>query len=590
MDSVRHSNIHNISELLSKLRNGPSNPTALNYIRDSICETYSTEDMLQKVKHFALGMVSLGLKKGDRVGILAQPSPLWSITDMAIILAGGITVPLFANISEENFIFEVTQTEIKILLVSDPLPWEMYYRHRDLFHTVIALDEPPIKDRIISVQEVFALGQKMDEKEPKRYPEMEASIKDGDIATIIYTSGSTGIPKGVEITHRALLFVTNYKAFNYSLNDRYLNILPLAHVFGRSLNFFMLFSGVSVYYLNDQKNFSTICRKIHPTVLVVVPRVLERIYSKMLTKVQQQDFMKRKIGLWAFELANLEEDSLFKHLFHPIVDKIVYSTLREAIGGSVNVVISGGAPLNSHLCHFFLEIGVPIYEGWGMTEAATVTINNPKQRKIGTVGKPLPEMEIALSPEGEVLVKGPVVMKGYYLNPESTSQVFDKDGWFHTGDRGWVDDEGFLTLTGRIKELFKTSTGEYVVPIPIEQAICNAPFIDFAMVIADDRKFTSCLLFPDFEVLHSLKASHQMGNLTDEEFLNSEFVKKEMDNLINSVNEHLNHWEKVRRYRFIQQPLSIEGGELTPSMKIKRDVVAKKYSAVIDSMYEEGSL
>ena len=309
----------------------------------------------------------------------------------------------------------------------------------------------------------------------------------------------------------------------------------------------------------------------------------------MVAKVHEAGYIKSKIGRWAFNLANREEDSLFKQMVHPVVDRLVYSTLRQALGGSLRIVVSGGAPLNPHLNHFYQGIGVPVTEGWGMTEGCPVTVNPPYKNKIGTVGIPFKGVEIHTTLEGEILVRGSLVMRGYYRNPELTAKAIDADGWLHTGDKGTIDEEGYLTLHGRLKDLYKTSTGEYVAPVPIEQAICKAPLIEMAMVIAEGRKFASCLLFPNKEVLDQLKAAQGMTHQSDEEFLASPFVKKEMDQLLENLNPHLNHWEQIRSYRFVPHPPTVEAGELTPTLKIRREEVAKKYYQLIDSMYLEGA-
>lgn len=580
--------IKSIGELIKYIRDHHSaNPKLLNSLENGHWNSYSTQQMLQEIRYIALGLTSLGLQKGQCVGILAYPSPKWVITDLAIMIAGGVTIPLFANIADENFLFEIKQTHTKLLFVSGRDQWNMYSRNKELFNTIVSMD-PESHEIGITYDEVLKLGQKLDKEQPNLYTQLEASGKPDDLATIIYTSGSTGVPKGVELTHSQLLGLVHYPGFHLDgTKDRYLSILPLAHVFGRTLNIYVIAWGVSVYYSNDIKNLGNVCREIHPTVIVVVPRLLEKVYAKMLANVQHAGFMKRQLGLWAFELANMEEDSLFKTMLHPLVDKTVYAALRDALGGALRIVISGGAALNAHLCHFFIDIGVPIYEGWGLTEASTVTVNVPGQRKIGTVGKPLPGMDVKVSLEGELLIKGPVVMSGYYKNPEATALVLDKEGWFHTGDKGSIDSDGYVSILGRLKEMYKTSTGEYIAPVPIEQALCKAALIDMALVVGQGKKFAACLLFPDLDVLHSLKNAHNAVNQTDEEFLKSEFVTEEMKNLLNNINEHLNHWEQVHAYRFILHPLTVESGDLTPSMKIRREIVTKKYTSLIDEMYPE---
>lgn len=579
----------NIACVLRRIQKSYSNPKALNYKEKGVWHHHSTEEYTTDIKHLALALHQHGVKKGDNVGIFAMPSPYWSIADFAIMAAGGVTVPIFANISDDNFAFEVTQTNLKIIFITSREQWDVINKHKDLFDIIITYDSDLLDDpKIRHYQDVLRSGKQLSERQPKLYDQLLDSIHEDDLATIIYTSGSTGVPKGVMLTHRSVVSVIHIGIFDWRTDtDRYLSILPLAHVFGRSLNFILIGWGVSIYYSNDIKNLGEIAREVHPSIIVVVPRLLEKIYAKMLSNVQHAGFMKRQLGLWAFDLANDEEDSLYKHLMHPIADKIVYSVLRDALGGNLRIVITGGAALNPHLGHFFLDIGVPVYEGWGLTEAATVTVNKPDKYKLGAVGYPLEGMELKISPEGEVLVRGAIVMKGYYRNPEATAIALDKEGWLHTGDKGTIDENGFLTIIGRLKELYKTSTGEYVAPVPIEQALGRVPLIDMAMVVAEGKKFTSCLLFPNFEILERMKSEYKLSKLSNEEFLKSDIVKKEMENVVQSINAHFNPWEQIHEYRFIPKTLSIEAGEITPSMKIKRDVVAKKYQDVIDSIYAE---
>lgn len=581
-----------LADIYRHIERNYSNPKTLNYLVNGQWQHVSTASFVKKVKQMVFALKSLGLKEGEMVGILAPPSAHWTIVDFAIILARGVSVPLFANVSDENFTFEVNQTNMKYLFVSGEESLEMYLKHKDLFNTVIHLEKEDTKIKgVLTVDEMLALGDSMMEQDPGLFDRLLNDNKADDLATIIYTSGSTGTPKGVELTSENAIALAFSEIFHWEREkDRYLSIIPLAHVFGRSLNFFMLTHGVSIYYCNQIKKLGAVCREIHPTIVVVVPRILEKIYATMLANVQQAGIMKRALGHWAFDLANQDEDNLYKNLLHPIADKIVYSALRNALGGALRVVISGSAPLDPHLCHFFIDIGVPIYEGYGLTEASTVTVNRPGELKIGTVGPRIENMEIKIAENEEILVKGPIVMRGYYKMPEATAATIDKEGWLHTGDRGVIDQDGYLTIKGRIKDLYKTSTGEYIAPVPIEQAICKAPFVDMAMVIGEGRKFASCLLFPNFEVVESLKNAQKLHHLTNEEFLRSEFVRQEMDNLIKNINKHVNHWEQIHAYRFVQHPPSIETGELTPSMKIRREVVAKKYKNLIDAMYTEEAL
>lgn len=578
-----------IVDLLKNVQAGPVNLKALNALKDDAWQSLSSSEILQQVKELGLGLSALGIKPGDCVGILALPSAKWMIADLAIMSIGAVTVPLFANISDENFIFEVKQTDLKHIFVSPQEAGQLFSTHRKLFSKAILLNkEAPPEENSIYFEEVLTLGQKLDSQSPELYEQLTSAIKPENLATIVYSSGSTGTPKGVEITHGALVALMHIEDFQLNAqNDRYLNIVPLAHILGRTLNLFFLNWGVSIYYCNELKKMGALCQQIHPTILVVVPRVLQKIYAKMLSTVEHAGFMKRAIGLWAFDIANQSKESLFKSIAHTIFDKIVYSSLREAMGGSVRVVFCGGAALDPQLCHFFSDIGVPIYQGWGLTEASTATCNVPRKNKIGTVGQPLPGVEVATTETGELLIRGKLILRGYYKDPKTTGEVIDDKGWFHTGDLGEIDEEGYVTILGRAKEIYKTSTGENISPIPIEHALCKAPLIDMALVVGHNRQFASCLLFPDMNVLQSLKVARKQELLSDEEFLQSDYIKDEMEKLITKVNTHLDHWEQLHSYRFVLKPLSVETGELTPSMKICRHVVLKKYSALIDEMYPD---
>lgn len=583
--------ISTISDAILQLERG-ENPCALNEFVNGQWVSISTQEMLQDIKELSLGLQTLGIKRGQKIALLAYSSSLWTIIDVAIILAGGVSVPIFPNISEENLVFEIEQTDARFVFLGDGIADELYTKHKNLFKTVVLMHPSIAEPNSIALETVRELGRQRIQEDPQDFQQLLEALKPDDLATIIYTSGSTGVPKGAEITQLAMMALVAFEGFSWdSKNDRYLNILPLAHVFGRMLNFCFLIWNVSIYYLNDPKLIAQACQLAHPTILVVVPRLLEKIYAKMLAKVDSAGFLKKAIGHWAFDLANDEhDDSLYKQVMHPIADKIVYSTLREAFGGKIRIIISGGAPLSPHLAHFYIDIGIPIYEGWGLTEAATVTVNYPGNRKIGSVGKPLTGMKIKLGPEGEVLVHGPILMRGYYKNPEATKQAFDAEGWLRTGDKGTIDQDGYLTLIGRIKEMLKTSTGEYVVPVPIEQALSKTPLVDMAMVVAERRKYATCLLFPSIEILHNLKENYGCSNMSDDEFLKSDIVRVEMRKAIDQMNQRLNKAEQILDFRFVPHSPSIEKGELTPSMKIRREAVEAKYSDLINSMYPEEAL
>jgi len=584
--------IYSFAELYKLLKQQPDSPHLLGYQIDSSSEfeTLSTDEVLSKIKFLTLGLKQLGVKKGDMIGILAGSSPMWVVADIAITLSRAVSVPLFANISHENYEFEMKQTEMKYLFVAGKEQWEMYEKHANLIEVAINLYDEEIKHNAHRMKEVLELGKALDEKDPGAFERMLEEVRPDDLASIVYTSGSTGVPKGVMLTHHNLVALAHVDPFLFDVeNDLFLSILPLAHIFGRTVNYIVMAKGVSIYYLRDIKSVGAVCKELHPTMIVLVPRLLEKIYSKMVGKVQNAGFLKRTIGEWAFNLANNEDDdSLYKHLLHPIAEKVVYKTLREALGGKLRIVLSGGAALNPHLYHFYLDIGLPLYEGWGMTEACPIGLNPIGKVKIGTVGPCFEGMEAKISPEGEILIKGPNKMIGYYKNPEGTKRAIDADGWLHTGDKGEIDADGYVTILGRMKELFKLSTGKFIAPVPIEQSLAKVPFVDMALAIVEGRSYVTCLLFPDLEVLDSLKAEQGKSDMSYEEFLKSDFIKEEMERLLKEINSHLSHWEEVRDYRFITVPPSIETGELTPTMKLRRDYVMNKYRDLIEDMYKTG--
>ncbi|MEM1282540.1 MAG: long-chain fatty acid--CoA ligase [Chlamydiota bacterium] len=576
-----------VVEVLRHVEKEYSKPNALNFQNlENGWDSVSSKEFVEQVKMVALGLRKLGIKKGDRVGILSNPSPRWTIADFAIMMCGGVSVPLFANISNENFEFEIKHTALKHIFVAGEEQWDMYGAFSSHFEVVISLQDEPVKHKAYNFKEFCNLGLSLEHEEPDLYENMLDEIKPGDLATIVHTSGSTGLPKGVMLSHQNVIGLVHLNPFNWD-DELYLNVLPLAHIFARSINFLMITRGIPIYYLQDITTVGDVARELHPTILVVVPRLLEKIYSKMCAKVNQAGFLKRQIGRWAFDLANQEEDSFIKKMMHPIADKIVYSQLRESLGNNLNAVICGGAALNPHVYHFFLDIGVPIYEGWGQTESAVVSCNRPDNIRIGSVGLPFDGTEVKLSEEGELLVKSPLVMQGYYNEPKATKEVFTEDGWLRTGDKGAIDQDGIVSILGRLREMYKTSTGEWIAPIPIEQELCKAPLIDIAMVVGNDKKFASCLIFPDFEILQDLKKLHNQEKLSDEAFLSSNFIKQEMDHLLYNLNKNLNHWEQLHSYRFISTVPTVLGGELTPTMKIRREIIHEKYRHLIDSMYVE---
>lgn len=578
--------IENIRQFIDHLKSFDSKKEVMFDYNGTHWDGINYGDFIDKFRWLALYLNSIGLKKGERVGILTPPSIKWTIVDIATICIGGITVPLFANISEENFVFECTESNVKILFVGGKDQWALEQKHRNDFKKVISLDGSTVNRDAISFEEAIEKGRKIDEDEPQLFDQLLNITEPSDMASIVYSSGSTGVPKGIMLSQASLFYLLDTNPLHFMPGERYLAILPLAHIFGRLMNFLNLGYGSIPYYFNDIPNVGAAFKEVKPHKTAVVPRLLEKVYAKMVLNVNQAHGLKKILGNWALNLARKDNSSFVKKLFLPIADLLVYKKFREAIGGNINIIISGGAALNPSLCEFFNTIGIPVMEGYGLTEASIVAVNPPEKNKPGTVGQ-LQKAEVKISEKGEILVKSGVMMMGYFNNPELTEQTIDKEGWLHTGDKGLLDEDGYLKFLGRIKEFMKSSTGEYIAPVPIEQMLERIPFVDLSMVIGDNRKFVSAFLFPNFEMLKNIKASLNQSHVSDDDFLKGEYIQQEMEKAIRLINSRLNHSEQIRAFTFAPSSPSIQTGELTPSMKIRREVVLNKYKDLIDNMYPE---
>jgi long-chain acyl-CoA synthetase len=408
---------------------------------------------------------------------------------------------------------------------------------------------------------------------------------ENDIFSIIYTSGNTGTPKGVMLSHKNIVTQLHdiNKLIDLPKEEIALSLLPLAHIFERTVMSYYLSRGISVYFVDDILNVANLMKVVKPTIMTAVPRLLEKIFNKIKTQISQKPFISRMIASFAFSYA-LKENMNKNSILFKIYDKVVYSKFREIFGSRVEKLVSGGAPLSKEIAIFFVNIGVPVYQGYGMTEfSPVVSTNYPNANKVGSCGKVIPSAQIKITENNELLVRGDSLMLGYLNQEELTNKTIDSDGWLHTGDVARVDSEGYLFITSRIKEIFKTSTGEYVNAVEIEQKISKNRYIEFAVVIAQNRKFTTALLFVDKEKFENAKKLNK--NLTIEEYYNKDDILRNISNHISSVNSTLNKWEKIVSYKILTNDISIETGELTPSMKISRNKIEEKYANIINSMY-----
>lgn len=570
-----------IQDVVNHLKHNISNPNALNYLdKTGNWVSISTENYLHQVACIAASLRIMGLKPGDKVAIMSPSSPLWVICDLAIMLNGMITVPIFPNISEDNFVLEITQSESKAIFVSGPTSHQLTERHMDYFERVISLDSSPFFKEELLYHDLLDLGNKT----LKQHTLEPIPLKPNDTATIVYTSGTTGIPKGVELSHKNLVcqFENTEKWMDLHKGDRFLSILPLAHILGRNVNLTLLSLGISIYFLNDMTYLLQSFQDVKPTLFAGVPRLFEKMYNTIVKKIQDTNPLIRPLAKWALNRAREHNPSNWTYA---LGNFILYSKIKKMFGGKIRFMLSGGAPLNPLVLNFFINSGVLIIEGYGLTEACPVISNRPTENQPGTIGKPMPDIEIKLSPSGEIQIKGQVVMKCYFQNPHATAAILDTEGWLHTGDQGFFDPHGFLHMTGRISDKLKTSYGEFVDVPAVEELLKQLPFVDLAVAIVENRPFVTALLFPDFEEIEKLKKQMDLKDLGVEEILRMDFIRREVDRSIQQINEHLNQWERIRNYRFIYNPAKVETGELSLSFKPRHSFIIDKYSALIDEMY-----
>lgn len=539
-------------------------------------QNISNQDFLNQAFYFACALKELGFKKGQTFAIVSNSNPTWLIVDFGAILAGAITVPIFHNISDENLNFEIEDAKIKFLFTDNQ---EIANKKLNLKKII---DEKSLKEMII-------LGESIHEKYDLK--DFIQKITPKDLATIIYTSGSTGKPKGVELSHENLVsqIKGTSKVFKLnSKNDKALSFLPLAHIFERMVVMFYISQGISINFTDDIKNLGVLLKTVKPTLMTSVPRMLEKVFIKIKEGAEEKKGLLKILARAAINKAVQKNVVAKKSFLDFIFDKLIYKKFRLALGGNMRMIICGGAALSEDMERFYNNIGVNIFCGYGLTETSPVlAVNYENNYKFGTVGKVFPGVKLKISKDGELLAKGKNIMQGYHKDKKKTKEVMDEN-WFKTGDLAKIDEDGFVKIIGRKKELFKTANGKYVAPVPIEQKLVQElGFLIGAIIIAEGRKFTSCIVFPDFEILSAFKRKMNCENLNDEEFLKSPPLNQFIFQKIAKINQNLDHWQKIQKFHISNLQISIESGEITPSMKLKRNVLEEKCKNIIDSFYKE---
>ena len=575
-------------------------PDALNHKRAGEWLHIHAETFIRRVRHVALGLAELGIKAGDRVALLSENRPEWSITDLAILSLGAATVPIYTTQAVEQVRYILADSGARMLFVSG----RKVFKHArggiegvKGLENIIFFDEEAVEgmERAITLDALERRGAERDRLEPYAYEAYLSAGRGDELATIIYTSGTTGEPKGVMLTHQN--FVSNVLVISNELpissTDTALSVLPLSHIFERTVFYVFCWTGVSVYYAASFDQVGEHLREVRPTIMTAVPRLFEKVYHRIIKKGTAEGGWRRKIFLRALDVGRRYAELKSRREMVPpllqlqqeVASRLVFSKWRAGVGRRLRYFVSGGAPLSPALSYAFLAADIPIFQGYGMTETCVVSVNRPDDNRIGSVGLPFRGIEVAIASDGEILVRGPNVMRGYYGKPEATAAVM-QDGWFATGDVGRVDESGHLYITDRKKDLFKLSNGKYVAPQLIESLIKQSALVNQVVVVGAGRKQPAALIVPDWETLaNAMQEAAVPHSSTRAELSRDPAVLKLVQREVAELTAGLADYERVRRVALLSKEFSIDSGELTPTLKVKRRVVEEKYGDLIDELY-----
>ncbi|HXF43758.1 MAG TPA: long-chain fatty acid--CoA ligase, partial [Pyrinomonadaceae bacterium] len=547
----------------------------------------------------AAGFYHLGIRPGDKVAIISENRIEWSLADLALLSIGAIVVPIYTTQAVEQIDYVLKNSNARALIVSGTKTFEhasTVIGSNDNLESIIFFDEDAVNlagGKGTSLSEIEKTGNSR--KNLSAVKDILANISTNDLATIIYTSGTTGEPKGVMLTHQN--FVSNIISISRGLpiktSDKSLSVLPLSHIFERTVFFVLCANGVSIHFCSSYDQLASQLQEVQPTIMTAVPRLFEQVYHKIVKKGRSAGGYKTRLFNWALEIgqqywAAVESDTLNHSLKlkHRLASRLVFSKWRTGVGGSLRFFVSGGAPLSKKLSYAFWAAGIPILQGYGMTEACIVSANRPDDHKIGSIGKPFEGIEMKISEsDGEILVRGPNVMLGYYNKPEETRLVLDSDGFYHTGDVGYVDEDGHFYITDRLKDLFKLSNGKYIAPLQIESILKQSPLVSQAVVVGSGRKQVGALIVPDWESLKDyLKENKISADKSKEELCRDQSVIKLLQREAIEITRELSEYERIKRVYLLAREFSIDKGEMTPTLKIKRSVIDEKYKEAIDEI------
>lgn len=560
-------------------------------------KTYSTEEVKSTVDKLSAGLLNLGVscgdmtaEKRDKIAILSKNRPEWVMLDLAVQRIGAILTPVYPTINVQDLEFVLKDAQVKIVFVND----------EELFHKVLS-----VKERVPSLQEIYTFEHVANARHwkevialstgeaIKNVEAISEKIRYEDLATIIYTSGTTGTPKGVMLSHRNIL--SNVMACYPCLPDfpdmRSLSFLPLNHIFERMITYFYLYRGIAIYYAESMETIGDNLKEVKPDMFTTVPRLLEKVYDKIMAKGAELTGLKRKLFYWAHDLATRYEINkpmgFGYNLQLALANKLIFSKWREALGNNLKCIVSGGAACQVRLIRIFTAAQIPVLEGYGLTETSPVISVNRFEvhnRHFGTVGPLIDNVDVKIAEDGEILCKGPNIMMGYYKRPDLTEETMSGE-WYHTGDIGMIIENKYLKITDRKKELFKTSGGKYVAPLPIENKLKESVYVEQIMVVGSERKFVGALIIPAFPALKDWARKQGIGDLPNDQLIKHPKVTELFGELVDSYNKYFNHVEQIKRFELLPQEWSIETGEMTPKLSLKRKVVMEKYRDSIEKIY-----
>ena len=575
----------------------------LNYKKDGHWRQVSSRELESQVRAVAMGLHALNVRVGDRVGILSENRVEWTIADLGVINCGAVDAPIYSTQSPKQVAYILNDAGVEVLFISNQAQYDRVrgaLNNCPNLRVIISFD--PIdasSGMVMSFSELLARGCAADREEPELYEALREIVTPESLATLIYTSGTTGDPKGVMLTHANLVSNTLANFHNSELKEgeTALTFLPFSHILERTTIYMYLHAGVSVYYTESVETVARDMTEVRPHFMTSVPRLFEKVQARALEKAEERGKRRAAIARWAMDVAKQwgkaasdgRNAGVVLNLKHKVADALVYSKLRVALGGRVRALVSGGAPLAPELAWFFYGAGMPIYQGYGLTESSPViACNTPRANRLGSVGKPIPGVSVRIAEDGEILASGPNVMRGYYNRPAETVEALETDAegrvWLRTGDVGHLDADGYLFITDRKKDLIKTSGGKYVAPQPIENAIKRSQYVNQVVVIGDGRKFPAALIVPQLEALRAY--TRRQGVVVEE----SELVKRQeiidlIEKEVESLTADLSQYEKIKAVLLLPNELTVEGGELTPTLKVKRRVVVEKNKGQIDRLY-----